>query len=230
MANYRIAKSLAKMREQFNALYPLRSKSIDGWIGDAAHASRTSDHNPWVKDGKMGVVTALDITHDPANGVDTHKIADHLRLTRDTRIKYVISNGRIFSNSKSPYQWRRYTGSNPHRTHMHVSVHSTKNHYDNENEWALNPGNRPGPGDPDSPKTRPVLKRGARSPFVNIVQNILDIKVDGIFGQQTESAVKKFQTENKLSADGIVGQLTWGALDKIEQRDDGEDAEDVFED
>jgi N-acetylmuramoyl-L-alanine amidase len=34
------------------------------------------------------------------------------------------------------------------------------------------------------------------------------VAVDGIFGPQTEAAVKSFQQSNGLAADGIVGPLT----------------------
>lgn len=37
-------------------------------------------------------------------------------------------------------------------------------------------------------------------------------RVDGIFGDATEDAVKRFQDANKLHSDGIVGQLTLKAL------------------
>lgn len=33
--------------------------------------------------------------------------------------------------------------------------------------------------------------------------------IDGIFGQNTRSAVVRFQRDNNLSADGIVGCNTW---------------------
>lgn len=40
----------------------------------------------------------------------------------------------------------------------------------------------------------------------------LGVTVDGIFGPQTEEAVKEFQKEANLSVDGIVGPHTWAAL------------------
>ena len=82
---WRVAKSLTKLRDQINAMAPRRNKSADGTIGDAAHASRSSDHNPWVKDGKTGVVTALDITNDPRNGVNIGTLSEFLRTQRDPR-------------------------------------------------------------------------------------------------------------------------------------------------
>ncbi|MGB4989147.1 MAG: hypothetical protein WBO10_07930, partial [Pyrinomonadaceae bacterium] len=68
--SWRIAESLKKLREQINAEWPGRDKASDGGIGDAAHASRSSDHNPWVKDSRgQGVVTAIDIDEDLAGDI-----------------------------------------------------------------------------------------------------------------------------------------------------------------
>jgi peptidoglycan hydrolase-like protein with peptidoglycan-binding domain len=36
--------------------------------------------------------------------------------------------------------------------------------------------------------------------------------IDGIYGKNTESAVKAYQKAKKLEVDGIVGQITWGKL------------------
>ena len=73
---WRVAESLQRLLEQVNQMAPDRNKASDGSIGDPRHQSRASDHNPWVIDGNIGVVTARDITHDPRNGCDAQKIAE----------------------------------------------------------------------------------------------------------------------------------------------------------
>ena len=136
---WRVAKSLEKLRSQINEAWPERSKSSDGTIGDAAHASRSSDHNPWVKDRGTGVVTGMDITNDK-DGPVSHDLALALVASRDKRIKYIISNGQICSGSEQDrpaWKWRKYTGSNPHRKHVHISVKPTKAHYDSTAPWRI---------------------------------------------------------------------------------------------
>ncbi len=68
------------------------------------------------------------------------------------------------------------------------------------------------------------LRRGSTGPNVVVIQVSLNrisqnypaipkiSSVDGIFGAQTEAAVRKFQEIFGLSADGIVGRATWYAL------------------
>lgn len=91
MINWRLAESLKQLRRQLDTVYPNRSKISDGAIGDAAHASRASDHNPWVKDKNgTGVVTGIDITHDTKKGIDCRKILKSLLSSGDSRIKYII--------------------------------------------------------------------------------------------------------------------------------------------
>ncbi len=130
----RIAKALATLREQVNAKWPNRSKVNDGWIGDSAHSARKSDHNP----NARGVVQALDITNDPAHGIDAGELAQALIDSRDPRIKYVISNSRIASGERgpSPWVWRKYSGSNAHEKHVHISVADDPKKYDDASPWA----------------------------------------------------------------------------------------------
>jgi hypothetical protein len=155
----RLALSLETLRAQLNALAPNRSKVSDGWIGDAAHSARKSDHNP----NRSGVVCALDITHDPENGMDCHKLAEQLQKGKDPRIGYVIWNGQIMSGSRSERAWvtRPYTGTNPHRKHLHVSVVQESLLYDDGDEWTL-----------AAPAKKPTLTvNGATIPMVGINGN-----------------------------------------------------------
>jgi hypothetical protein len=139
--SWRVAKSLDKLLSQINLLAPNRSTVSDGSVGDAAHATTDSDHNPHVKDGDMGIVTARDFTHDPVPGADMHRITEKLRQSKDVRIKYVIWDNRMFSSystsTHAPFTWRPYSGSNPHTKHAHVSVQPAKNLYDDTRSWSV---------------------------------------------------------------------------------------------
>jgi len=87
-------------------------------------------------------------------------------------------------------------------------------------------GDTPIPPSPQ-PEKKPTIRRGSTGPYVvecqkDLMQLGYDVGrtgADGIFGKNTEAAVKAFQRDhkdvngNQLKADGIVGQLTWGALD-----------------
>ncbi|MEH6939078.1 glucosaminidase domain-containing protein [Bacillus sp. JJ664] len=54
-----------------------------------------------------------------------------------------------------------------------------------------------------------LLKFGSRGGYVEQIQRLLGVKVDGIFGVNTLTAVKTFQKEKGLVEDGIVGKDTW---------------------
>ncbi len=141
--SWRLAKSLDVLRSQINTRWPARKKDSDGTIGDAAHASRSSDHNPWVRDGAVGVVTAIDITHDPSTGPDAGVLAETLRQSRDPRIKYIISQKRICASyavhGEEAWTWRPYFGKNPHDKHCHISVKPEKEFYDAVEPFKIEP-------------------------------------------------------------------------------------------
>lgn len=138
---WRVANSLDKLLEQLNEIAPNRSTVSDGSIGDAAHATRDSDHNPWVPPPVGGVVTARDFTNDPAHGANMVAISEALREARDPRIKYVIWDHRMFSSypasGYAAWEWRPYSGINPHDHHMHVSVQPTPYLYDSSKAWDI---------------------------------------------------------------------------------------------
>ncbi|MEG4285053.1 peptidoglycan-binding protein [Microcoleus sp. A006_D1] len=68
------------------------------------------------------------------------------------------------------------------------------------------------------PTNFPVLRRRMRGPTVRDLQERLRAKgflrasADGVFGRETEAAVKAAQRQYQLPADGIVGRATWEAL------------------
>lgn len=124
--SWRVARSLDVLLNEINEAAPQRDKYADGSIGDQAHASRKSDHNP----DANGIVKARDITHDPAAGADMHDWAEAIK--DDPRLGYIIFARRIWNPSISR-SWRPYSGSNPHDRHMHVSVHRD---VDNPAPWA----------------------------------------------------------------------------------------------
>lgn len=76
----------------------------------------------------------------------------------------------------------------------------------------------PPPAAPAPPMTGPVLRHGARGSAVTRLQRALKAKgfdpgpVDGVFGNGTLSAVRRFQSARGLAVDGVVGARTWAAL------------------
>lgn len=213
MASWHVAASLEKLLAQLNAKAPHRSKISDGSIGDAAHAARNSDHNPWYQN----TVTARDFTHDPDGGLNGQWLADALVASRDPRLKYVIWNRRIWLAGG---RWKSYTGTNPHTHHVHVSVVASPM-CERTTPWNL------GDGVPqDAPVVPPwyalpVLKRGSTGDSVRHLQTFLrttfpryagGLPTTGNFLDQTHAVVVEFQTRSHLEGDGIVGRDTNGAL------------------
>jgi peptidoglycan hydrolase-like protein with peptidoglycan-binding domain len=63
----------------------------------------------------------------------------------------------------------------------------------------------------------PLVRQGANGHPVRTLQDLLRgrhhaVAVDGIFGPQTDAAVRAFQGERHLAVDGVVGPNTWSAL------------------
>jgi len=218
--DWRVAKSLLVLRDVVNGMWPKRRKDSDGTIGDANHASRSSDHNPWVADPPgPNVVTAMDITNDPSVGCVSDQLAKAILASRDTRIKYIISNRRIASGTQGPqpWVWRPYSGSNPHIHHCHISVREIKSLYDSPKWWTINMGAPVPPpiGVPPTEVPKPTQRKGMKGPLVREVQVAVGSVVpDGDFGPKTEQAVMEYQKEHGLFADGIVGPQTWRVIDK----------------
>jgi len=141
----RQARSLDVMVAECNKFAPHRSKVSDGGLGDPRHAASVSDHNP----NSNGVWTARDVTNDivgkrPVGGDDLpgqflanrleSKFGKHPAMGPGS---YIIFNGRIKSFNRRSEGWRRYTGTNAHKSHVHVSVSDAAKGYDSTKPWNL---------------------------------------------------------------------------------------------
>lgn len=95
-------------------------------------------------------------------------------------------------------------------TFIHVDTRTSKYHADNN-------GNYKTFGKVHIP-FKQTLKRGAKNVDVGIVQYKLKMlgydvgNADMVYGGKTELSVRKFQSNNGLSADGVVGEKTWNKL------------------
>jgi len=109
---------------QATAIAPKRMKASDGLLPSAAHLkqSPTSDHNTGL---------AVDLTHDPKNGIDCELIFE--KLKEDERVAYLIFNKKIWSRQRRKEGNRKYSGSNPHTKHLHISINDS--HADDTSPW-----------------------------------------------------------------------------------------------
>lgn len=131
---WKLAPSLIALVREADELAPSRSTASDGSIGDPDHASRTSDHNP-----ADGWVTAVDVTDDDSAGMNARALVDHIVATRDDRAKYVIHEGLIWRSYDKPglpaWTPQKYTGSDGHFKHAHVSIHNTPAARNDTRSW-----------------------------------------------------------------------------------------------
>ena len=74
-----------------------------------------------------------------------------------------------------------------------------------------------------------TITKGAKGELVKYLQRALaeagyDVgKIDGVFGSETLSAVRAFQSDHNLTPDGKVGKLTWAAIKAVAGNDEPAD-------
>ena len=154
------------MEAEADRIAPSRGRESDGSIGDQAHQARKSDHNP-----SGGFVRALDLTHSPERGWDSHararQVAQNVRNGVERRVKYIISNRQIFSKKADGWKWRPYTGANGHTHHAHYSI--ADGHENDTGPWFLGV-----PAFPTTPIPPPYVPPPAPSPAdLLIIQRLL---------------------------------------------------------
>ena len=137
-----LTKALSALRSGFNAAFPVRDKSSDGWIGDADHQLHVSGHNPDDTAGSLAEysdsdtiaeVRAIDVDKDfNAPGVAMLDVINKILATPSdlARLRYIIfcpPVGPLGASVPTIWSWSngwrpaRYYGSNPHDKHTHFS-------------------------------------------------------------------------------------------------------------
>lgn len=166
--SWRLARSLVQLQNELDATYPNRT-TPDWALGDTSHQASASDHNP----NGDGVVCAIDV-----RGGEMGKILwNHLRSVQDERLKYMIFQDRIMSSEVSPWTSRHYGGSNPHNTHIHISVGRGDDGqsyradlYDDTSSWAISRTE----GNDDDMSVFWGLEKGDKGPNVGLLQRFLE--------------------------------------------------------
>ena len=223
----RNARSIERLKDEIQDSYPGSTIWI---VGDEAHRDTWSDHNPNVC---CGVYCALDVKGDA--GLDLAAFVRHLTTNPHPNLRYVIFNHKIYHRTNN-FEPEDYHGKSGHREHVHASVgngtdgRSTTNYDYGSTSWRIasigktpsQPSKPSTPSKPSPPTTKlgdrmPTIQNGNKGSRVRMLQGLLiawrySIKVDGIFGDKTEEAVRDFQRKYARPVDGIVGPITWNEL------------------
>lgn len=129
---WHLNRALTNMRNEVNDRFPNRDKTSDGTIGDAAHSSTSSDHNP----DPDGSVDAWDMDVNLRSADDAAMIEWlKSRFQRHTSSRYWIHNGRIASRDIDNWRRRPYDGPNPHDKHVHWNTRES--HEDSTAPWGI---------------------------------------------------------------------------------------------
>jgi peptidoglycan hydrolase-like protein with peptidoglycan-binding domain len=217
--SWHLAPSLVQLRSEVNRRWPNRPKGSDGTVGDTSHNARKSDHNP----NERGSVNAFDITYP---GVDPKIVI--AAASKHPSANYVIFNKNIYSK-KSNWKAVAYTGTNPHKTHLHVSILQSASAERDTTPWLAGATVKPKPkpvkrstfplpagqafGRRATAKVHNGYRNSEDKSDVKRIQRKLGVTpVSGWFGPVTEKAVKRWQLRRLIRRTGLVGKKEWDRM------------------
>lgn len=132
MASRRLPAIIA-FENEMNTAFPDRDRSSDGEVGDARHADSVSNHNRdetgntgwWHDADRINEVHARDTDRDlRKRGWRMEMVLaillDRCRRGVEKRITEIIFDGYIYTKARG-WTKRKYSGSNPHDKHLHLS-------------------------------------------------------------------------------------------------------------
>jgi hypothetical protein len=184
---------------------PFRSNWSWGYANRAIRGTSTPSNHSW------GLAVDLDAPENPYLSRDMHRAAHPLRrnfpgglILRSTMPERTEAIARYWG-----FGWGGRYPTRPDPMHFEF-VGSLEDAVRRARDSDIP---KPPPPGETPPAARPTIRREARGPFVRYLQRKLKITRDGVFGAETERAVRKFQKENGLEVDGVVGRATWAALE-----------------
>jgi peptidoglycan hydrolase-like protein with peptidoglycan-binding domain len=231
----RVSVGIARLRRLVLATYDHGSDA--GGIRNCTDGS-TSEH----KDGR-----AWDWGLEVSNKADRRVAGDFLawltgpgpsgddaEMAHRLGVMYVIYNRMMWSSYTGA--WHAYSGSDPHTSHIHISLSWNGAHAHTSfwtgRVWRLDYGpcqifaGQPAIAPTDKMRTTPcptavAVPRGSSEPqawlgsagpSVRRAQELLSVTADGVFGRDTRRAVLAYQGTHELPRTGALDQPTWGSL------------------
>lgn len=139
--DWKLAPCLQQFWDEVNDVAPHRDHASDGSIGDEAHQGTDSDHNPDSNDMVCAVDTDEDLRADFTMFDIVNYLLGECRKPNDVgldrgRVNYLIYEGNIW-RADTGWAKEKYTGSNPHDKHMHLSCEHDLDFVNDTSSWGI---------------------------------------------------------------------------------------------
>jgi hypothetical protein len=206
------------------------SKYVKGGLEEWSRieAAAKLDHDAAYKSASYGMFQIMGFNYKTAGYSSVDKFVADMNAGDDGQfrafIRFVI--GSHLKKAMQDKDWRGFA--------RHYNGPGQVDHYAAalERDYRLHAGGNGGgrgssaAGDGGEPGSR-LLRHGSHGADVKALQETLSAlgfnlgPADGVFGDKTTEAVRKFQASRGLTADGIVGHDTWAKLKEAGLKDAG---------
>lgn len=208
----RLAHSLRRLEAEVSRQFPHRDTWSDGWLGDSSHQARFSDHNPdragWVHAYDFDATMRHAMGPGPVGDYVAAKILAGCRSGRLRNVVHYVIYKRVIYERERGYRGVRYTGINPHDSHVHVSILRTSFAREWSGWWGIMlPAI-------DASQTAYAFAGHPYASPQNVSRTQRRLQDRGILktpyhhgkaGPKTKRAMRSWQSRNGYQADGVPG-------------------------